>query len=322
MNWQTLYPLPPARRAQLATAVVTVATIALSMTIPERVGMNSTAAAAVPPNLRDALAKEALMLPPELQQQLAALLAALESGDQTTAAALAGNQDLREMLEKLNQLNDTQLLEALARTMAEEAGAENRSAAEDMQSLAERARRAAESATLSREMQEALDKLADELEIAKPEEGARGEQSGQTAGGQPQGESGEAGENGAQDVAIQFARESDTSGGASVMMMSEDAQPGAGPPGAGAGGAGAPDTAGATAGIEAALKQEMVEASQDTTGSNVETEVRHKTEHGNATVAFTGGAAGTFDRARAAAPPAVPESRRPGVQTYFVRKPQ
>jgi hypothetical protein len=66
----------------------------------------------------------------------------------------------------------------------------------------------------------------------------------------------------------------------------------------------------------------MVEASQDSPGENVDTEIRRKTEHGNATVTFTGSASGNFDRTRAAAAPPVPEARRSGVQTYFVRKPQ
>jgi hypothetical protein len=108
-----------------------------------------------------------------------------------------------------------------------------------------------------------------------------------------------------------------------MMMSSQDASQAGGPPGAGVGGGGSEDTAGAAAAaIEAALKQEIVEASEDKAGDNVDTEIRRKTEHGNATVGFTGSASGQFDRSRAAAPPPVPEARRSGVQTYFVRKPK
>ena len=69
-----------------------------------------------------------------------------------------------------------------------------------------------------------------------------------------------------------------------------------------------------------AFSHETVEASQDNPGDNVETEVRRKTEQGTSSIAFTHGAAGQFDKSRAAAPPPVPEARRSGVQTYFIRK--
>jgi hypothetical protein len=50
------------------------------------------------------------------------------------------------------------------------------------------------------------------------------------------------------------------------------------------------------------------------------TDVHRKTEEGAATVGFARSASRTFDRSRAAAPPPVPEDRRQGVQTYFIRK--
>ena len=107
------------------------------------------------------------------------------------------------------------------------------------------------------------------------------------------------------------------------MMMSSPDEQGGGPPGFGVGGAGAQEqAAAAAAALAAAFKQEMVEASQDNPGDNVETEIRRKTEQGSSKVGFTQGAAGQFDKSRAAAPPPVPEARRSGVQSYFVRKPQ
>jgi hypothetical protein len=93
--------------------------------------------------------------------------------------------------------------------------------------------------------------------------------------------------------------------------------------GVGVGGAsGARPVGGTMADIEQALRHETVEASSDnSTGENVITKgLRKKTEHGNATVTFTRGAAGASDRSRAAARPPVPEARRTGVQTYFIRK--
>jgi hypothetical protein len=66
----------------------------------------------------------------------------------------------------------------------------------------------------------------------------------------------------------------------------------------------------------------VVEAAQDNAGDNIDTEIRRKSEEGSSQIAFTQGAAGQFDKSRAAAPPPVPEARRSGVQSYFVRKPQ
>ena len=87
------------------------------------------------------------------------------------------------------------------------------------------------------------------------------------------------------------------------------------------GGSGSDERSGAAAALAAAFKQEIVEASQDNPGDNIDTEVRRKSEQGTSTVGFTHGAAGQFDKSRAPAPPPVPEARRNGVQSYFVEKP-
>jgi hypothetical protein len=324
IDWMRLYPTVRARRAQLATAVLTIAAVGLTITIPERVGLQPAAAAAADKNARPTtVAPGALeMLSPELQAQLEALLAAVEKGDLATAQSLASNANLRDLLKKLGDLNDPATLEALARAMS--AAAEQKpTAAEEMKALADRARQAAESAALSKDMQEALEKLADQLEIAKPQPGEAREASGASAGApKPGNEAQGAAAEGVQDASIQFSKQADAGAPAGMMMMSSpDAEAAAGPPGAGVGGSGSPEAgASAMAALEAALKQETIEASQDDSGDNVETEIRRKTEQGDASVAFTRGASGTFDRSRAAAPPPVPEARRSGVQTYFIRK--
>jgi hypothetical protein len=325
IDWKALYPSIRAPRAQAATALMTLAALALTITIPERVGARPAASAATAGRrLEGPLPRGPMqLLPPELQAQLEALLAAAEAGDRDTAEALASSAELREMLNKLSQLQDPKLLEALAKAMA------NRdtkaSAAEQMKALADRARKAAESDSVSNEMKQALEKLADELDVAKPEQTASDEASSpDSPSGSQQGQSGQNAASGQQDVSIQFSKESDAAGAASMLMMSSpDAQQGSGPPGAGVGGSGSDVGEGTgMAEIGAALKQELIEASQDDTGKNVETEVRRKTEHGNATVGFTGSGSAKFDRSRAAAAPPLPEARRSGVQTYFVRKPQ
>ena len=177
---------------------------------------------------------------------------------------------------------------------------------------------------MSADLQKALEKLSDEIEIANGQNETQ-DPSQAASGGPQEGQMNQpGGAAGMDDLSIQFAKEADAGGGAGVLMMPGQGAPqGGGPPGSGVGGgSGSTEAAAAAAMLEAALKQELVEASQDNAGENVETEIRRKTEHGNATVAFTGGAARTFERGRAAAAPPVPEARRTGVQTYFVRKPQ
>jgi hypothetical protein len=125
------------------------------------------------------------------------------------------------------------------------------------------------------------------------------------------------------DASMQFTKDAAAGSGIAVLMSSTEAPPSNDmTPGVGVGGAsGARPGGGTMADIERALRHETVEASADSAGDNViTTGLRKKTEHGNATVTFTHGAAAASDRSRAAAPPRMPEARRTGVQTYFQRK--
>ena len=120
---------------------------------------------------------------------------------------------------------------------------------------------------------------------------------------------------------IQSLKEASPGGGTGMLMMSNEQTAAGGEPGMGLGGGSSPNAEGGElAALAQALRQETVEASTDNAGDNTLTEMRRKTEHGQATVTFTQSAARGFDRGRAAAPPAVPEARRPGVQSYFIRK--
>ena len=328
INWSELYPATPARRAQAATGVFVIAAIALLMTVPQRVSVR--AAATTPSSAADAQAKARAetaiagrMLSPELQKALEELLAKAAKGALPNAEDMANDPRMREMLDKLNQMSDAELLDALRRALSATPEAKAQAAADNLKKLAQQAKASGENTGLPKELQDALEKLSDEIEIAKGDSTEPGdEQSG--APGAQQGQSSQPGGQQSEELSIQFAKQAEASGGAGMMMMSsQDPSQAGGPPGAGVGGGGSEDTAGAAAAaIEAALKQETVEASEDKAGDNVDTDIRRKTEHGNATVGFTGTASGQFDRARASAPPPVPEARRSGVQTYFVRKPK
>jgi hypothetical protein len=265
---------------------------------------------------------DGILLPPELMAKLQELLDAVQSGNTEAAERLASNEALRELLNKLAQ--DPELLAKLAKALAA-ADPKKGPTAKELKELAERARRAADMAAMSQDMREALEKMADEAESAEAQESAADEAARPMSSDDPQ--QGDTGETNAassmQELSVQMTRQADPGGGAGIMMMSNPGEKGSGPPGAGVGGSGTDEAAAAAAAaLAAAFKQEVVEASQDNPGDNIDTEVRRKSEQGSSKMGFTHGAAGQFDKSRAAAPPPVPEARRNGVQSYFVRKSQ
>lgn len=318
-DWTELYPAVRAPRAQIATLVMIVAALALSITIPGRADrldpasrMPGSAAPAPPILVSD--------LSPELQKQLADLLAAAEIGMTSADGRLVASAELRELLAQLAQLRDSAVLKDLARAMeADRAGGPDQ-AAKDMMALAERMRRAAELGTLSPEVRDALESLAQNLSEAAKGEQAANEDPGDAA------LLADAAQTSAKTDAntaasIQSVKDPDTGGGAGLIMMADEDAPGGGEPGLGAGGGSAAENGrGTMPDIERALRRETVEASEDSPGENVLTETRRKTEQGRAAATFTRGASGRFDRSHAAAPPPVPEGRRTAVQTYFIRK--
>jgi hypothetical protein len=326
VDWTRLYPRVRAPRARVASVAMIAAALALTFGLPQRASAKRTtapspeaakAAAAAAGDPRAA----ALLLPPELMQQLEALLAAAQKGDTAAAARLATNEELRELLNKLAA--DPDLLAKLAKALAA-TDPQKAPTAKELKALAERARRAAETSAMSQDMREAMEKMAEEAEAAGAEV-AENTDEGQpmTSDGPEKGKSGQSNASSMQELSVQLSRQADAGGGAGLMMMSSPDNQGGGPPGSGVGGAGGQEqAAAAAAALAAAFKQEVVEASQDNPGDNVDTEIRRKTEQGSSKIGFTQSAAGQFDKSRAAAPPPVPEARRSGVQSYFVRKPQ
>ncbi len=326
IDWTRLYPTIRAPRARVASVLMIAGALALTFGLPQRASARRAAtpssSTTTPAPADTLLQPDGLLLPPELMAKLQALLDAAQSGNTEAAERLASNEELRELLNKLAQ--DPELLAKLAKALAA-ADPQKGPTAKELKALAERARRAADMAAMSQDMREALEKMADEAESAEAQESASNEEGQPTSSEGPQ--QGDAGESNAassmQELSVQMARQADPGGGAGIMMMSNPGEKGSGPPGAGVGGSGSEETAAAAAAaLAAAFKQEVVEASQDNPGDNIDTEVRRKSEQGSSTVSFTHGAAGQFDKSRAAAPPPVPEARRNGVQSYFIRKSQ
>jgi hypothetical protein len=322
VNWVERYPTSRAPRAKLATSVMVIAALGLSITMTDRGRLGSSALA---PKASANGATQGLVpgqpLPPELQKLLADLLAAAESGTLSADERLAASAELRELLARLGQLRDSEALKELARAMNANPILSDRTS-QDMQALAERTRRASEMAAMPPEIRNALEKLADNLSIAAAKEQGAGDDPVGAANAQ----SGEAASNAKADAAssasIQSVKDADAGSGAGVMMMSNENAGAGGEPGLGSGGGSAADNGGGTMpDLALVLRRETVEANADNPGENVLTDTRRKTEHGLATVTYTQGAPGAFDRGRATAPPPVPEGRRSAVQTYFIRKP-
>ena len=327
VDWSRVYPPVRAPRARAATAVLLFATLALTVVLPPRPSSRAADAAAETVPRTDAPPPPDA-LPPELQKGLEALLAAAESGalaDGRPPSNAMSAAEMRDLIERLGQIRDRETLKDFAESMAKMSGDPDLRGADALKRLGDRAKQAAHAADASREARTALEELARKLSDAAAAEEAAGSA---TAASVEDGDAaaGDAGASAkADDAAVQALSEAPgAADGAGTIVMSRDASPGGtAAPGFGVGGAaGAAGGDGTAPGISDALRQELVEASKDTAGANVQTEVRRKTEQGEAAVSFTHAAAARSDRTRAAAPERLPETRHSDIRRYFTRKPQ
>ncbi len=324
-RWEQHYPIGPAWRAKAVTAILVAATIGLVLILPPRSRLATAAGGGPQAGVsRVPAAASAEVLLPELQKQLEALLASAEGTTGTPSGTPATVSDLRRLIAALTALRDAGRLQDLARAMAPAAGTPADTAPKALQALAERARKAAEKPGVEPEVRDTLeqvsDQMADAAKAADPAAGQNADASGAAAAKpDPKGAS-----QGApvDEAAIESVSEVESGGGAGIVMMGSDKDAaGKSAPGLGLGGGSDSRTsAGRMADLEAALRREIIDASADNAGDNVQTETRRKTELGRASVTYAGSSVGAFDRGRAAAPPPVPESRRAAVQTYFIRR--
>lgn len=327
-DWTSLYPIQPALTAKAVTAGLVLATLAVVLVVPgsRRARLAAPGASGSSHRAAGATAAGADALIPELQKQLEALLAEAEGDMPAAAGAPATAAELRSLLAALNALRDAGKLRDLARAMAPAAGSTPDAGPKEMKALADRAQRAAQSPAVAPEAREALEKVSDEMADAARAAQPPGQNASDASSSREAAKSDPAAgrKAGAVDeVAIQSVSEAEAGGGAGIVMMgSKDDAAGKSSPGLGLGGGSDPRTNGGhMAELQAALRQETVEANTDNPGDNIQTEARRKTEHGRATVSYAGTAVAGFDRGRASAPPPVPESRRAAVQTYFMRRP-
>ncbi len=308
VEFATVYPPVRAGRARLATSLLTLAAVATVVTLPRQtfvkasanimaVGRPAAAATAAPPDA----------LPQDLPKELEALLTAIENG--TLAAQLAaGDPALRNALAKLSMINDPAALAALAKALSAQ-----KTDLEAMKALAERAKRDAALAP-QQDVKNALEDLASKLSEPDSEKDAAGfEASDETEAGDTASLS---------TTTSESTRDANAIAGLGMLTMSKEDMAGAdAPPGVGVGGGSSPPTGkGTMPDIANALRHETIEANDDDLTGGVHTDARRKTEHGAAATLFTRGSAAAFENGRATVPPAIPESRRAGMQTYFARK--
>jgi hypothetical protein len=318
-DWSSLYPPVRARRTWLLTASTVAAALVLAVTTP----VPDPAAGAA--GLAEAeLVDQALldMLPPELRAQLEALLKQMAEGGDAGHLAEASLAELREMMKNVDPELSARLAEMLKD--AQEAGELAAGGEKPPEAGAEMARDT--SAGLPEDVRWAVDDLAERLANASRDRQtnesnpAASEETGETGAGSEQAAAAQGANAEAQ---MKMTREAATDPGASKMMMGgAGAMGGDSRPGAGGNNAGRAGNAPDPLSIAQALRQELVEASADARGKNVEKEdIRRQTEQGDATVGFTRVAPpSTVDRSRAQAPPIVPDARRALLFRYFTRE--
>ncbi|HJU77776.1 MAG TPA: hypothetical protein VJ597_07620 [Sphingomicrobium sp.] len=314
VDWPSLYPSIRAARQWAVTAVAVVAIVAVAVRFPARASADPAAAALGDPAL-------AAALPPELRDKLAALMEQLEKGVLDKDAKQISLEEMKALLAKLDPALQKKLAELLEKKML---GQEANNKRKDLDAD-ERAERADNSAAgLPEDVRWALEDMAARM--------AQQSQDRQTNAKNPSAssETGEKGMGSAQaeqkmasmsEASSPLVREAAQDPGGKMMMggggpMGGDSRPGAG------GNQGAEKGAADALLLAQALRKELLEASSDALGENVDKEDRRKkTEQGKSTLGYTRVAPpAAYEPSRAAAPPPVPEARRQLLLNYFIRK--
>jgi hypothetical protein len=319
VDWSGLYPPAAVGRAWAGTAVLTAAAVALVLVG----GTPARQPAAAGLSAAD-LAELKAELPADMQLRLDQLLTAMGESDLPIDGQRLTPEEVQAMLAQLDPELQQKLAELAEQRGLDESGEAGRDLSE--QELSEMVENS--SAGLPEDVRWALEDLAARLANSSaeretnPENQSASSESGEAGLGSEQAEAEQS--SAASEGGMQMMRQAASEGGDSQMMMA-----GAGAMGGdSAGGEGGNSGTGAGEGefesIAQALRQELVEASQDVRGDNVQPdeqeEVRRKTEQGDSSLGFTRVAPATFDRSRAVGPPAVPDARRPLLFNYFIRR--
>src|SRR5262249_15699345 len=316
IDWSALYPSERAPREKTATALLTVLVLLTTLFVP---GGSPLSARAPGDDAAGARRHSAPIpsgvLPSALLRQIQALLDAAEgrNGRSLTEA------EVRDLLAKLDELRA-----GTADPVPRGADPKKELSKADVKALAERARRDSENASLEPEVRDSLSDLANKLsdepqsqattaKDAREAAGAKDTQQGDTAQSASSGDK--------QDGSVQSLKDAAAGGGIGVGRRTNEKGATSKEAGLGLGGGDGDDAhGGSLADLGAALRRETVEAKTDTPGENVFTGVKRRTEHGDASVAYTHVQPGAAERGRSTAPPAVPDSRKAAVRGYYTRK--
>ena len=321
IDWTALYPPPPARRAKLLTGLTAAGAVAVALLVPARAGLVASGSKG---HAAGAAKRPAVIvaLPPELRKQLEDMLMTAETGQGRALTAA----EVRALLDRLDELarRDPSKQGAPAAATPGQLPPANEA---DIKALAQRAKKAAESTSLEPEVRDALSDMANKLNQDDENANAMAKRdSDDAASSDKESGSGEAQQSksgsGKQDGAsAQSVKETAGGSAAGVVMMTDQDASNARDGGMGLGGGAADKNGGGQfANLGAALRRETIDASVDQKGENVLTQERRKTEHADATTAYSHSAAQAAERGSSTAPPPVPESRRAAVKSYFIRK--
>jgi hypothetical protein len=323
-DWAALYPPVRAPRAKAATALFAIAALILALPVAGRAGVQALGSRAGGANAGAAAAADLALLPPELLKKLQDLLKEAErAGTPGTTTSLTADE-FRDLLAKIDEAKDQNAAKDSKRGLdpsAKQMGLQGK----ELQDLAERLKRAATIESLTPEVRDAMSEVAEKLSEMSESQASSPKDPKDAAGGAeaPKGDAAQSNKSGTKpDASIQSVKDASAGGGVGVIMMSSEDPAGAQEAGLGLGGAsGQRKNGGTMPDLMSALKKETIEAYKDDTGEKANMDVRRKTERGTATVAYSSTPPAAFEKGRATAPPAVPESRRAAVQTYFIRKP-
>jgi hypothetical protein len=321
VDWAGLYPAARAVQPWVITAVLSALAVGLAFRMPGRGQTTPSATAAIDTN---DLPTDGLS--PELREKLAALIAQLNQAvaDKNPTSKDMALADLKNLMAKMDPAMQQKLADMLEKQAQAAAQAKK---ADPSAPAAER--------TAADAAQKPPDGMPEDVKWALDNAAAKAAQSNDApqkpgqAGAQQAAKQGErgAGPPQAQQAtdaaglpATPMMRDSAEQQSGKLMMgggpMGGDSRPGSGP------------TSDASKGaaqallVAQALKKELVEASADALGENVDKEdLRRKTEQGQSSLGFTRVAAPrSFEPSRATAPPPVPEARRPLLFNYFIRR--
>jgi len=309
IDWSRVYPADPASRAKAATVVFAAAALALAVVFPGRASIGASVdGKSAPVEARTPTLAEVI-------KQIEGLLdqAELGQGRELTAA------EMKQLFAQLDKLRAEQGAKG-----AKKDGKDGKTEAQSeaaLKALAERAKRASENTNNDPKVRDQLAEMAEKLSEPGAQNAENKERDAHQEEPQPANDIAKSSSSsGDAPAGAQSVKEASGSAAVGIVMMTNNGGGGKEASFAVAGGQGIAAGRGQMPDLAAALRKETVESAQDTEGEKDVAGERRQTERGTATAAYAHTAAAPAGRGRSAAPPVVPESRRPALRSYFIRK--